>query len=601
MSKAKNIFKVLAFVLSMMICVHAKAQKFYAQVNTKVVQVGQMFECAFIISHTSLNQGGEFSAPNFKDFDVASGPNQSRMSQNVNGQVSEQMTLSYLLIPKKEGKLTIGSAVMTMGGQKFTSAPITMEATKGTPQANQTTAQNGASTKSDGTDVFIRTSLSKTKCFLGEQITITQKVYSRHQIIQFLKPNPPTYESFWSQNVATASGNQQSVESVDGVNYYTFEMFRHIASPNRTGKISLTPYNTEILVRKQTNAKPRNIFEQFFGSVGFEDVAVMAHSKPMTLEVMDLPAEGKPMNFNGAVGSYAYKVEPSRTSLKANDAFNLKLTLSGKGNVKLIDAPKLDLPESFETYEPKVTESGNSKTFDFLIIPRQEGDYELKNLDFSYFDLDTKKYVTIPSPNIPIKVAPPDANSTGAAVYNPQNNVKETENDIRYIKKGTFNMTRSSVEFFNSSTHILLLTTPFLALILGLMFRNNYIKNNSDMVAVKERKAVKVAKKQLVNAEKMMQSNNKDAFYTEILTAINNYLSHKLNIPLADVSKEKVKNSLIIRRVSAEKIDKLLMTIETSEYAKYAPGAVSGDLKHVYNDTIALITGIEEDLNVKKA
>jgi len=355
------------------------------------------------------------------------------------------------------------------------------------------------------------------------------------------------------------------------------------------------------VVRKQTNAKPRNIFEQFFGTSGFEDVAVKATSRVANLEVMDLPAEGRPANFNGAVGNFAYKVEPSRTNLKANDAFNLKITLSGKGNVKLIDAPKLDLPESFETYEPKVSETANSKTFDFLIIPRQEGEYELKNLDFSYFDMDSKKYVTIPSPNIPIKVGPPDANSTGAAIYNPQNNVKETENDIRYIKKGSFNLTRSTSEFFNSSTHILLLTTPFLALILGLLFRSNYIKNNSDVVAVRERKAVKVAKKQLVKAEKLMQSNNKDEFYTEILAAINNYLSYKLNIPLADVSKEHVKKALNTKKVSAEKIEKLLKTIETSEYAKYAPGAVSGDLQTVYNDTINLITGIEDDLNVKKA
>ena len=243
----------------------------------------------------------------------------------------------------------------------------------------------------------------------------------------------------------------------------------------------------------------------------------------------------------------------------------------------------------------------NSRTYDYLIIPRQEGEYELSNLDFSYFDLDSKKYVTIPSPNITIKVLAPDPNSAGAQVYSPQNNVKETENDIRYIKKGNFSLTRSSTEFFNSSTHILLLTTPFLALILGLMFRSNYIKSNSDMVAVKERKAVKVAKKQLVKADKLMQANSKDEFYTEILMAINNYLSNKLNIPLADVSKENVKNTLTAKKVAPEKIEKLMKTIETSEYAKYAPGAVSGNLKEVYDDTINLITGIEQDLNIKKA
>ena len=588
---------MIALILSAVFCFDMSAQKFYAQVNAKVVQVGQMFECAFIMSASSLSQA-EFTAPNFKDFEVASGPNQSSMRQNVNGQVSESLTLAYLLIPKKEGKLVIGAATMNMGGNKLTSTPITIKATKGTPQANQTAASSG---KPDGTEVFIKTILSKSKCYLGEQIMISQKVYSRHQIIAFQKFNPPTYESFWSQTLPSTSGNQTSVENLDGVNYYTFEIFRNIASPNKSGKISLMPIEGEVVIRKQTNAKPRNIFEQFFGANGFEDIAVKAVSRVVTLDVMELPAEGRPANFNGAVGNFSYKIETSRQSLKANDAFNLKVTISGKGNVKLIDAPKLDLPESFETYEPKMSEGANSRAYDYLIIPRQEGDYELKDLDFSYFNLDSKKYVTIPSPNISIKVLPPDPNSAGAQVYNPQNNVKETENDIRYIKKGNFSMTRSSTEFFNSSTHVLLLTTPFLALILALMFRSNYIKNNSDMVAVKERKAVKVAKKQLVKADKLMQTNSKDEFYTEILTAINNYLSNKLNIPLADVSKENVKNILNARKVSSDKIEKLMNTIETSEYAKYAPGAVSGNLKEVYDNTINLITEIEEDLNIKKA
>lgn len=593
-----NNIKIFILLLASVCCFHAYAQKFYAQVNAKAVQVGQMFECAFIISHTSLSQA-EFTAPNFKDFDVASGPNQSSMRQNINGQVSEQLTLSYLLIPKKEGKLTIGPAIINMAGTKLQSAPITIEATKGTPQANQTQSSGNSGGKADGSEVFIRTSLSKSKCYLGEQIIISQKVYSRHQIIQFQKFNPPTYEGFWSQTLPSTSGNQTAVETLDGVNYYTFEIFRNIASPNKIGKIPVNTIEGEVVIRKPSNAKPRNIFEQFFGTQGFEDISIKASSRTVVLDVLDLPSEGKPSNFNGAVGSFGYKVETSRTSLKANDAFNLKITITGKGNIKLIDAPKLELPESFETYEPKMAESGNARSFDYLIIPREEGTYELSKLDFSYFDLDSKKYVTIPSPNITIKVSAPDPNSAGAQVYTPQNNVKDVENDIRYIKKGNFTMSRSSSEFFNSSTHILLLTSPFLALMLGLMFRSNYIKNNSDVVAVKERKAVKVAKKQLVKAEKLMQANSKDEFYTEILMAINNYVSNKLNIPLADVSKENVKKALIMRKVSSEKIEKLLKTIETSEFAKYAPGAVSGNLKEVYDDTIHLITGIEEDL-VKK-
>lgn len=598
MFSAKQIKIIMAFLLSAVFCFHGIAQKFYAQVNSKVVQVGQMFELTFVINAAA----SEFVAPSFKDFDVASGPNQSSSVQIINGQMSQSISLSYLLIPKREGKLVIGAASINSNGHKLESNPITVEAVKGNaPQQAAAGNSGAANVKSDGSDIFIRTNLSKTKCFLGEQIVISQKVYSRHQIIGFQKFNPPTYEGFWSQSLESTSGNQTAVENVDGVNYYTYELFRNIGTPNKIGKISLKPIEGEVIVRKQTNTKPRNIFEQFFGTAGYEDVAVKTISRPVSLEVMDLPAEGRPENFSGAVGSFSYKVEASKQELKANDAFNLKVTIGGKGNAKLVDAPKLQLPESFESYEPKVLDGANSKTFDYLIIPRQEGEYTLDNLDFSYFDLDSKRYVTIPSPNITIKVLPPDPNSTGAQVYSPQNQVKETENDIRYIKKGTFNLTKTNTEFFNSFGHLVLLFTPFLLLTGALVARKNYLKNNSNLVAVKERKAAKVARKQLVNAEKLMQANKKDEFYTEILTAIQNYVSHKLNIPLADVSKENVQQSLMKKSVDPGKIIQLVKTIETSEYAKYAPGGVSGNLREVYDNTVKLITEIEEELNTKKA
>lgn len=596
MKRLTKIKLLLLLILSMAFCFKGISQKFYAQVGAKTVQVGQAFELAFVI-----NVGGasDFSPPNFKDFEVAGGPSQTSSMQNVNGQISQSIVLSYIIVAKREGKLVIGPAYVNAGGQKLESAAITIEAVKG--NATQQSGNNGANVKPDGSDIFIKTNVSKAKCYLGEQITISQKVYSRHQIIGFQKFNPPTYDGFWSQTLESTSGNQTAQENVDGVVYFTYELFRNIATPNKSGKITIKPIDGEVVVRRQTNSKPRNIFEQFFGTGGYEDIAVKATSRLTSVEVMDLPAEGRPTNFNGAVGSFGYKVETSRQTLKANDAFNLKITLTGKGNLKLIDAPKLNLPESFETYEPKVLDGATSKVFDYIVIPRQEGNFQLENLDFSYFDLEKKKYVNIPSPSINILVTAPDPNSKGAEVYSPQNQVKETENDIRYIKKGDFNLTKSHEVFFNSSAHVLFLVIPFGLLFIALMIRGNYVKANSNIVAVKERKAAKVAKKQLVKAEKLMAANKKDEFYTEILNSINNYLSHKLNIPLADVSKETVKAVLSGKGVEEFKINTLIKTIETSEYAKYAPGAVSGNLQEVYNNTVTLIGEIEGQLNTKKA
>ncbi len=570
----------------------------YAQVSSKKVQVGVPFEYAIVITINANN----YTPPNFKDFNVVSGPMQSTSTQVINGAVSTQMTLSWGLVAKAEGKLNIPSAVVNAGAQRYETNAIPIEAVKG--NATQTnpggnTEDPKYSAKVNGGDVYIKTAATKSKCYLGEQVTITQKVYSRFQMIGFQKFTQPTYDGFYAMAQESTSKGQQVVENVDGVNYYTYELFRTVGIANKTGKIALTTIDGDIVVRKQGASKPRNIFEQFFGNGGYEDVPVTTKSRALTIEVLPLPEEGKPASFNGAVGQFSYKLETTRTEVKANDAFNLKMTISGKGNIKLLDAPKLNLPEGLESYDPKVAEGGSSKTFDYLVIPRTEGDYVLKGLDFSYFNLESKRYITIDAPEIRIKVLPPDPNSTGAQVFTPLNQVKETENDIRYIKKGTFSLVKTETEFFNSFKHVSFMLSPVLLLGLVLVVRRNHIKNNSNLVLVKERKAAGVAKKQLTNAEKLMKLNKKDEFYTEILTAINYYLSNKLNIPISELSRERVQKVLLEKQVNSGDITKLLSTIETSEYAKYAPGAVSGDLQTVYNDTITLITGIEEQLNKK--
>lgn len=588
----KIIFWIVLLFSSVLLYQNSEAQAFYGQVSSKRVQVGTPFDFQIVITVNASN----YVPPTFKDFEIVAGPYQSNSAQNINGVVSQQIILSYGLVAKREGKLTIGPASIISSGQKLESAPISIEAVKGAAGTNADT-QDGS--KLGGGDLFIRTGVSKTRCYIGEQVTITQKVYCRLQIVGLQKFTQPAYDGFYSQAQESMSKGIVTTENVDGINYNTYELYRTEAIANKSGKITLTPIEQGLVIRKQSNSKPKTLFEQFFGAASYEDINVTAYSKPVTIEVLPLPEEGKPERFNGAVGSFQSKVQVTRNELKANDAFNLKMTISGKGNLKLLSAPALSLPEGFETYEPKVTDNGTSKTFDYLVIPRHEGEYTLTGLDFSYFSLDTKKYVTIPAGDIRIKVLAPDPNSQGAQVYASQSQVKETENDIRYIKKGDFALLRSETEFFNSSAHLLLLIIPVIALLAVLFFRRNHIKNNSNLVQVKERKAARLAKKQLVNAEKLMRENKKDEFYTEILTALNNYLSHKLNIPVADLSREKVNSILSQKQVSSATSVKLAETLDTSEYAKYAPGAVSGDLETVYKNTVDLVTDLEQQLTRK--
>ncbi|HQQ93208.1 MAG TPA: BatD family protein [Bacteroidia bacterium] len=591
----KALRKIFGLFSLLSLTTSAFAQGFTAQVSSKKVQVGTPFEFAVVITVYATN----YIPPSFKDFDVVSGPNQSSSIQYVNGTMSQQLTISYGLVAKKEGKFTIGAASVMANGQKLETSPIQIEAVKGPVNANQSSGEEESkhSNRIGGSDLFIRTAASKARCYIGEQITITQKVYSRLQIVGFQKFAQPTYEGFYSQAQESMSKGQVAVENLDGVNYYTYELFRTIGTANKAGKIILSPVEGDVVVRRQGQAKAKNIFEQFFGAPSYEDVPVSVKSRPLSVEVLSLPEKNKPADFNGAVGDFSSKVTVNRNELKANEAFNLKVSITGKGNLKLIDAPKYESPESFEVYEPKIIENGNTKTFDYLVIPRSEGDFTLSNFTFSFFNLNSRDYVTLPSPEIHLKVHPADANSQGAQVYTPQSQVKEAENDIRYIKKGSFVLQKTNHEFFNSFKHIGLLVLILASLVGAIILRRQYIKQNSNLVLVKERKAARVARKQLLLAEKYVQQNRKDEFYTEILLALNNYIGHKLNIPVSEISRERIRTALMDKHIDEQLMLELLNTIDTCEYAKYAPGTVSADLSSVYNSTAKLITELEQGLN----
>jgi hypothetical protein len=565
------------------------AQSVYAQVSAKKVQTGVPFEYAVVISVNATN----FTPPGFGGLEVVNGPSQSSSVQFVNGVMSQQMIFSYALVARKEGKYTIGPAYVTSGNQRFETQPVSIEAVKG--PAGSDPSQGGRA----GDDIFIRTSVSKNRFFLGEQVVVTQKVYSRSQIIGYQKSVAPAYDGFFTQALESPTKGQLVMENVDGVNYYTHEIFRTAVIANKSGKIVLNPVEVVPVIRRQ-GGKPKNLFEQLLGGAGYEDVPVTVRSRPVTVDVLDLPEQGKPESFNGAVGNFTAKAELTRSELKANDAVSLRITVSGKGNLRLVNAPELKLPDGFESYEPRVSEAGNSKTFEYLIIPRREGEYEIRDLEFSYFNLDTKKYVVIPSPELRLKVLPGDAGS-GAQVFVPQHHVKETENDIRYIKKGELQLAKRETEFFNSPGHIVLLSLPLCALAGSLFVRRRYVRANSNVMLVNERRAASMARKRLVKAEAHMKHNSKDEFYAETLTALHGYLSYKLHIPVADLTREHVIRTLQSRKVDEQTVNLLSEQLEQAEYARYAPAAVSGDLRSVYDGAVKLVSALEQQLNRKTA
>jgi len=581
------------------------AQKFTAQISNNKVTVGENVQ----ISYTLNGNGSNFKPPVFKDFNVLSGPNQSSSVSIVNNSVSQSVTLSYIIAATKEGKFTIGPASIVADGKTLQSNAIAIEVSKNASSAqSQSSGQNnkaGAASENAGNDVFVKTFIDKSKAYQGEQITVTHKVYSRYQLVDLRNLKFPDYTGFWSQDVSNQKTIQVTNENLDGVAYQVAELKRSFLFAQRSGKMEIKPVEVECVIRRQSRRAPRDVFEQFFGG-GYEDVQIAAKGKTVTVDVLPLPKADQPENFGGAVGDFSFKANLSKQKVKANDALNLTITISGQGNLKLIEPQKINFPEDFEVYDPKISEKitagtsdvSGSKTFDYLVIPRHEGDYKIEPIHFSFFDPAKKKYISIPSPEFNIHVDKGDNESATVSKFNPKSKeeVKILGNDIRYIKTGRINFKPVDDYFFGSPVFYIGLCSPFVAFFMFVFMRKKYIAENSDIVAVKSRKATKMAKKRLVLAEQHLKLNNKELFYSEILKAVFGYVGDKFNMPLSDLNKENITEILKRKNVDDSIVQKLMEIVNNCEYAKYAPNAVSSDLMSIYSNTVETITKVEDEV-----
>jgi hypothetical protein len=605
----KSIYLQL-FLLGLILPMLVQAQRFTAQTSHNRVAVGETFQIAFTLN----GSGGNFRPPSFKDLDVYSGPNQSSSMSIINGNVSQSITLSYIVAAKKEGKLVIEPATITADGKTLESNPISIEVVKGSNNANAgnnnntpNNRQSQAQSENLSDNIFIKAHLSKSKAYRGEQVMITYKLYSRYQLVDIRDIKFPDYTGFWTQDIEGSHNIQVTTENVNGTGYYVAEIRKSFLFAQRTGKLELKPIELQCIIRRQSQRAPRDIFEQFFGR-GHEDVAVSLKSNAAELNIVPLPEKDKPENYTGAVGNYTFKAHLSKDKVKANDAINLTITVSGKGNLKLIDPIAIDFPDDFETYDPKISEKistnasgvSGSKTFDYLIIPRHQGEFMIQPSTFSFFDTEKNKYISLPTPEFKIQVE--QGEETSATVQGFESKTKEEVkilgNDIRYIKTENVVFNPIGDYFFNSPGFYGALFTPVFAF-LGFVFAyRKRIEQNKDVVAVKSRKAALIAKKHLQSADAFMSNNNKEQFYSAVLDALFVYIGDKFNIPKINLNRENISDTLTQKNVKAETIQKLITTIDSCEFAKYAPSGGTDAFAKIYNDAKELIIQIEDESKV---
>jgi hypothetical protein len=583
---------------------------FQASVDKNPVGVNDQFTLSFTLGSAGAGGGKNLQLPDLGKFRVMAGPNQSSSMQFINGAVSSSVTYSYVLGPKEIGKFAIGSASIDVGGKTYHSNPVNIEVVKGAPKPKQQAGAPEDINGQIGDNLFLRATVSKTRLMQGEQVNLAYKLYSRVSLLDVREDKASNLVGFWGEEVERPKDAPPGVEVVNGKQYRVFTIKQMALFPTQSGTLEISPMALKANVQVQSR-RSLDPFDSFFSNPFGRSAAVDVKSDPVKIKVDPLPS-GAPPDFKGAVGKFAMSTTVDKKSTRTNEPVTLKVTISGTGNIKLLESPAVELPSDFEQYSPKVSDNisrpegliSGSKTFEYLLIPRYPGLKIIKPVTFSYFDLGKKEYVRLRSPQIELNVEQGAANPPPLVAGGSQENVRLLSQDIRFIKVGQTAFLRPGDNVYSRPGFIVLLLLPLAVLAGAFVYSRQRQAVLQDQVGYRNRKAMKVAQKGLKQAAYLLKEsagtpNTKQRlrFYSEISRALWKYLGDKLNIPQSEFSVEGAISELSERGAETDLQQSLRMVLESCDLARFAPTSMGlATMEKTYEEARRIIIELERTL-----
>ena len=595
--------KMAAAAVSALLCaLSASAQNSFTVDAPAVVSTDEIFRVVF----TATYEGGkvsDFTPPSFEGLEVLAGPipSTSTSFQSINGQSSTTHAHSYTYTVRavQEGKVTLGAASVKIGKETYKTEPRTIEAVKG-EVPDQGSAASGGQRQSAGEDLMLRMSVSKTRAVVGEPVIVTLKLYVQSSAISgFEDVRFPTFDGFWSQEIDAPQNIQFVRENYNGQIYNSALLRRYMLLPQQTGALTIDP--SELVCLLQVRAEqtgPRSIFDDFFSS--YQTIRKRVTSEPVTINVSALPA-GAPASFTGGVGSFRLSAGFDSDSVAAHEATSLKITISGTGNINLVDAPKVQLPADFEAYDVRKTEnistgesgSTGTLTFEYPFIPRAPGVFDIDPVEFTYYDIAAGRYRTLSSGPLRLKVG--EGTRTDAAVIPSgvsKRSVESLGEDIRFISTVP-RLKKAGRMMVGSPAMLIIPVVIVLAAAAVWVLLSRSIARRSDVAGTRNRKAMKVARARLKNASAFLRQGLYSAFYEELHKALHGYISDKLMLPVADLTRERIGEELRSRGKDEAVIQELSDILDACEYARYAPASGSEAMEKHYQQAVKVISQIE--------
>ena len=549
-------FTILFFALN---CLFISAQvKFDATVSKSKLGLNERLRVDFV-----MNQNGDnFSPPDFENFQIIGGPNQSISTKYVNGERSFSKTYSYFLQPLRKGSLRIKQASIEIDGEEYKSLPIEVIITDSVNQPSDSVTQYY-----NDEDIELRALISKTSPYVNEPITIVYKLYYKApiRVSNAQETETPKYKDFWNQDIKIPQLKIQS-EIYKGQNYNVVEWKKVVLYPQKSGLLEISPLSINLMLDVPTDKR------DFFGNIIIDQTSQFVSTGTRRINVKQLPLNNMPSSFTGAVGEFEFDVILDKSSLRATESFQAELKVKGRGNLKLFDLPDLLVPGSMELFEPQREESINtnlsgmngSVTKQFTVIPRFQGSFPIEQVEFSYFDPKLEEYKIVKSPRLTIDVY--DGPTISNTSVNNTNTISSNDS-FRFIKINTKLMKISNDKFFESEIFYILISSPF-AMVIAFVMLTVYKRKRKSSFTETQRVQHKEIDKMINTAKESL--NDKNVFYDLIEKAVYKTLLLKFSLNIDNLNKEKIKSTLRVKRIDEKNISKIIQLIENCENAKYS-------------------------------
>lgn len=615
----KKLFCIVAFLLTAIF--QMSAQNVIRVEAPDVVAVNEQFNVTFIIEGEKSPSDFQWSSGD--DFQLVWGPQKGSSSsiQIINGKrsSSHQTTFTYILIPKATGTFQLPAATALLSGDRISSTQASIQVVSDGASSSRSSGKNGGKSSGGGqtsstgsgeissNDLFMRLSLSRTEVVIGEPITATLKIYQRANVVGFENAKFPTFNGFWSQETYVPNNIEFKRESLDDKIYNTAVLRTYVLIPQQSGAITIDPAELVCLVNIRTAPSTSNsLFDSFFQDE-YRTIRKRVTTPAVKVKVNPLPA-GQPASFGGGVGNFGISARLTTDNLKTHDAASLVITVSGRGNVALLEEPKVNFPPDFEVYDTKTTENtdksnggtSGSKSFEYPFIPRSHGDFTIDPVEYSYYDVNAGKYVTLRTEPLHVKVAKgKGGDSTPVTTVNSgveRKDVKSLADDIRFIFTGKPGLSGSGSFFVGSVFFWILLALMILgATSVYLAFRK-VAAMRADVAGTKNRRATKMAQKRLKLAGEYLDKNLYTAFYEELHKALIGFVSDKLNMDMSEISKDNIASALTEGGVSEEQTKAFTDLLDACEFARYSPDGGNEAMRSHYDAALKVISSIDSGL-----